>query len=150
PRDDRVTGHAPAEPAATSVRGPKGPLLRLPFTRAEAQEIARALPAGAVRSYLDFDASRATALSDQVAHSSVVHFATHALIDTERPAGSGIVLSLVDRQGRSQDGFLRLRDVYNLRLSADMVVLSACESALGESVRGEGLVGLTRGFMYAG
>jgi CHAT domain-containing protein len=63
---------------------------------------------------------------------------------------SGIVLSLVDEQGRAQDGFLRLHEVYNLNWSADLVVLSACQTALGKQINGEGLVGLTRGFMHAG
>jgi CHAT domain-containing protein len=63
---------------------------------------------------------------------------------------SGLVLSLVDEGGRQQDGFLRLQDIYNMRLSADLVVLSACRTALGRQIEGEGLVGLTRGFMYAG
>ena len=56
----------------------------------------------------------------------------------------------MDEDGRSRDGFLRLNTIYNLRLSADLVVLSACQTALGKEVAGEGLVGLTRGFMYAG
>jgi CHAT domain-containing protein len=81
---------------------------------------------------------------------SIVHFATHALIDHAHPELSGIVLSLVDGAGRPQDGVLRLHDVYNMRLSADLVVLSACQTALGPNVRGEGLIGLTRGFLYAG
>src|SRR6185369_10835773 len=66
------------------------------------------------------------------------------------PELSGIVLSLVDEQGRPQNGFLRLYDIYNLKLEADLVVLSACQTALGKEIKGEGLVGLTRGFMYAG
>jgi CHAT domain-containing protein len=60
------------------------------------------------------------------------------------------VLSLVDERGRPVNGFLDLEDVYNLSLSADLVTLSACETALGKEIKGEGLVGLTRGFMYAG
>ena len=72
------------------------------------------------------------------------------MVDSARPARSGIVLSLFDRKGRAQEGFLGLRDVYGLRLSADLVVLSACETALGRDLRGEGLVGLTTGFLYAG
>jgi CHAT domain-containing protein len=61
-----------------------------------------------------------------------------------------VVLSLVDEQGHSQDGFLQLHEVYNLKLNADLVVLSACKTALGKKIKGEGLVGLIRGFMYAG
>jgi CHAT domain-containing protein len=60
------------------------------------------------------------------------------------------VLSLVDQDGRPQEGFVRLHDIYNLKLSADLVVLSACNTGLGKDVKGEGLIGLTRGFMYAG
>ncbi|HYK22706.1 MAG TPA: CHAT domain-containing protein, partial [Pyrinomonadaceae bacterium] len=97
-----------------------------------------------------FDASRALATSAEMGQYRIVHFATHGLINNQHPELSGIVLSLVDREGRSQNGFLRLYDLYNLKLSADLVVLSACQTALGKEVRGEGLVGLTRGFMYAG
>ena len=64
------------------------------------------------------------------------------MLDADRPELSGVVLSLVDGAGRPQDGFLRLHDIYNLDLPADLVVLSACETALGADVRGEGLVGL--------
>jgi CHAT domain-containing protein len=80
----------------------------------------------------------------------VVHFATHGIINSQHPELSGIVLSLVDQNGQPQNGYLRLYDLYNLKLSADLVVLSACQTALGKEIRGEGLVGLTRGFMYAG
>jgi CHAT domain-containing protein len=79
-----------------------------------------------------------------------VHFATHGFANTQRPALSGVMLSLVDRAGREQDGFLSAADIFNLQLSADLVVLSGCRTALGSDVRGEGLVGLTRAFMYAG
>ena len=80
----------------------------------------------------------------------MIHFATHGLLDSRHPELSGIVLSMVDRNGNPQDGFLRLDEIYNLKLNADLVVLSACQTALGEEVRSEGLIGLTRGFMYAG
>src|SRR5262249_45748923 len=80
----------------------------------------------------------------------IVHFATHGLLNSERPELSGLVFSMVDEAGHQQDGFLRLHEIYNLRLPAELVVLSACQTALGKDIRGEGLVGLTRGFMYAG
>jgi CHAT domain-containing protein len=80
----------------------------------------------------------------------IVHFASHGLLSVAHPELSGIVLTLVDERGRPQDGFLRLPDVYGLRLPADLVVLSGCQTGLGKEVRGEGLLSLTRGFMYAG
>ena len=128
----------------------RGGLGRLLGSRREAATILSLLPPGHGRQALDFEADRALATSGELARYRIVHFATHGLLDAERPELSGLVLSLVDRQGRPQDGFLRLHEIYNLRLPADLVVLSACQTGLGQDVRGEGLVGLTRGFMYAG
>jgi CHAT domain-containing protein/tetratricopeptide (TPR) repeat protein len=125
-------------------------LARLPFTRQEAEAILSLARDGKSLKALDFNASRAMATSPELAEYRIVHFATHGLINSRRPHLSGIVLSLVDEHGRQQDGFLRAHDIYNLRFGADLVVLSACQTALGEQVRGEGLVGLTQGFMYAG
>jgi CHAT domain-containing protein/Tfp pilus assembly protein PilF len=123
---------------------------RLPFSRAEARDIAALLPPGTVRLATDFDANRSTALGTAVRDARIVHFATHGVLDAERPAFSGLVLSLVDARGTPQNGYLRLHDIYNMRLDADLVVLSACQTALGTEIRGEGLVGLARAFMYAG
>lgn len=81
---------------------------------------------------------------------AILHFATHGLLDPKRPEHSGILLSTVDDQGKKQEGFITLQDVYSLRAPVDLVVLSACRTGLGREIRGEGLVGLTRGFMYAG
>jgi CHAT domain-containing protein len=127
-----------------------GDLTRLHFSRQEADEIARL--AGEKRNLkaLDFEASRIMATNDTLSDYRIVHFATHGLINNHHPDLSGIVLSLVDEKGRPQNGFLRLYDIYNLKLNADLVVLSACQTALGKDVKGEGLMGLTRGFMYAG
>ena len=97
-----------------------------------------------------FNASRAMATSPELSQYRIVHFATHGVLDDQHPGLSGVILSLVDEQGRPQDGFLRLNDIYNLNLRAELVVLSACNTALGKDVRGEGLVGIVRGFMYAG
>jgi CHAT domain-containing protein len=125
-------------------------LVRLRFSRLEANEITRLAADKMKLEALDFAASRALAASAEVGQYRIVHFATHGLINNEHPELSGVVLSLVDEQGHPQNGFLRLYDIYNLKLSADLVVLSACQTALGKEIRGEGIVGLTRGFMYAG
>jgi CHAT domain-containing protein len=124
--------------------------VRLRFSRNEAEEIARMAPAADTFKALDFDANRDTVLSTDLRQYRILHFATHSLVNNVHPELSGVVLSLVDRAGRPQNGFLRLYDIYNLRLSSDLVVLSACQTALGEEIRGEGLIGLTRGFLYAG
>ena len=119
------------------------------FSRFEADAVTRIAGRRAVAS-LDFRASK-TAVTDQDLRSfRVLHLATHGVLNTEHPELSGLVFSLVDQGGRAVDGFLRLHEVYNLDLHADLVVLSACRTALGREVRGEGLVGLTRGFLYAG
>jgi CHAT domain-containing protein/Tfp pilus assembly protein PilF len=125
-------------------------LPRLLFTRQEAEAILAVTPPGAGMQALDFQADRATATSADLAQYRIVHFATHGLLNSEHPELSGLVFSLVQPDGSQQDGFVQLQDIYNLKLSADLVVLSACESGLGKEVSGEGLVGLTRGFMYAG
>jgi CHAT domain-containing protein/tetratricopeptide (TPR) repeat protein len=123
---------------------------RLDGSRAEAEEILSLVPAGQGRRALDFSASRSAAMSSEMVHYRILHFATHGFVDSERPELSGLVLSLVDETGRPQDGFLRLQDIYDLDVEADLVVLNACRTALGKDVRGEGLISLTRGFLHAG
>jgi CHAT domain-containing protein len=132
--------------------GPGGQLSirRLPFTRHEADQILAVAPAGANFKALDFRANRSVATSGELSQYRYVHFATHGYVDTTRAGLSAIVLSMVDEQGNPQDGFLRTHDIYNLKLPAELVVLSACETGLGKEVKGEGIEGLTRGFMYAG
>jgi CHAT domain-containing protein len=125
-------------------------LPRLFRTRWESERIASMLPQGAVLQALDFKASRETVNGAAVGNSGIVHFATHAILDGTHPELSGIALSMYDRTGKAQDGFLRAHDIFNLKLSADLVVLSACHTALGKEFKGEGLVGISRGFMYAG
>ncbi len=124
--------------------------VRLRFSREEADVIARLAPEGGKLEAVDFIANRATATSADLGQYRIVHFATHGLINSQHPDLSGVVLSLVDEKGQPQNGFLRLYEIYNLKLNADLVVLSACQTALGKEIKGEGLIGLTRGFMYSG
>ncbi len=125
-------------------------LVRLRFTRAEAEAIANYAPDSRRMIALDFAANLSNATGEEVRRSKIVHFATHGVIDSRVPELSGLVFSLYDAEGKPQNGFLRLADVYNLHLNADLVVLSACETALGKEIKGEGLVGLSRGMMFAG
>ena len=123
---------------------------RLPYTRQEAEQILAFVPQADSFNAIDFAANRTAAMNPTLSQYRYLHFATHGLIDSERPGLSALVLSLVDEQGNPQDGFLRVNEIYNLKLPAELVVLSACQTGLGKEIRGEGLVGLTRGFMYAG
>ncbi|HJX83450.1 MAG TPA: CHAT domain-containing tetratricopeptide repeat protein, partial [Candidatus Angelobacter sp.] len=125
-------------------------LKRLLYTRQEAEAIISVTPAPKRMKALDFQANRATATSADLGQYRIVHFATHGLLNNEHPELSGLVFSLVNSRGQPQDGFLELEDIYNLHLPVDLVVLSACDTGLGQEMNGEGLIGLTRGFMYAG
>jgi CHAT domain-containing protein/Tfp pilus assembly protein PilF len=126
-------------------------LPRLPATKQEARDIASVVPPASLMEATDFQANRETATSPRLAGYSIVHFATHGIVNEKNPELSGVVLSLYDEKGVfHKEGFLSLEDIYGLTLPADLVVLSACRTGLGKDVRGEGLIGLTRGFMYAG
>ncbi len=154
PDDPRVAKRKPGLPAPAADDRRSGDadaflLNRLRFSRQEALGIA-ALAPGAVTTELDFAADRDLVLSGRLRDFRYIHFATHGIFDAGRPELSGLALSRVGPDGKPREGFLSLRDVYGLDLAADLVVLSGCQTALGREVRGEGLLGLTRGFLYAG
>jgi CHAT domain-containing protein len=140
---------APSQTVAAR-QGKSGSLARLPFTRREARAILAFVPPSARKEAFDFEASRATALSSDLAQYRIVHFATHGFFNTEHPELSGLVLSLVDKNGEDQEGFLLTSDVFGMTLTADLVVLSGCRTALGREVHGEGITGLSRAFLFAG
>ena len=125
-------------------------LPRLPYTRQEAEAILALAPPTGRKAALGFEANRTAAMSDDLSNYRIIHFATHSFLDTMHPELSGIALSMLDREGRPQEGFVRSYEVFNLKLAAELVVLSSCRTGLGKEVKGEGLYGMTRGFMYAG
>ncbi len=134
----------------TNVRNGNLKLARLDGTRSEAEEIARLARSSGRQAdvWLDFDADEANLSARKLDGYRVLHFATHGLLDAERPQFTGLALSLVGQT--EADGFLRVDEVFNLRLGSPLVMLSACETGLGKERRGEGVIGLTRAFMYAG
>lgn len=127
-----------------------GAISSLPQSREEAEAIMNVVPKGEGMAALGFDASRAMVMGTDLSQYRIIHFATHGFADLNHPELSGIVLSLVDAKGQPQDGYLRLHEIYNLNLPADLVVLSACQTGIGKQIKGEGLIALTRGFTYAG
>jgi CHAT domain-containing protein/tetratricopeptide (TPR) repeat protein len=137
-----LAGNEPDKPGV-SVSLP-----RLDGTRDEANMIRSVIPDAEL--HFDWDANLESATDAKIGKFRVLHFATHGIAPDDNPELAGVVLSLVSRQGKAQQGYLGLPRVYNLNLAADLVVLSACETGLGKDIQGEGLVGLTRGFMYAG
>ncbi len=122
----------------------------LPGSCAEARAIREAVGPQNAHLALRFEANRQSVVEGQLNRYSVVHFATHGILDAQHPEMSGLILSLFNANGRAQDGYLRLGDIYRLRLSADLVVLSACQSGLGKELESEGIIGLPRGFLFAG
>jgi CHAT domain-containing protein/Flp pilus assembly protein TadD len=162
--DERVENGAPrsaiafsgdrssSQPTLRSVKDsvPNGGAMRLLHASEEADAILAAAPRGTGMVAKGFDASRETAMSPLVGEYKIVHFATHGFVNSEHPELSSILLTMVKRDGSKTNGLMPLQDIYNLNLSAELIVLSACDTALGKDMKGEGLVGLTRGFISAG
>ena len=139
----------PAPGALNTLLRNGGPA-RLIHASEEADAISAAAPPGTTMVAKGFDASRETAMSAEVGQYQILHFATHGVLNSEHPEFSAIVLTMVDQNGVKKNGLMPLHDIYNLNLSADLTVLSACQTALGKDVKGEGLVGLSHGFLSAG
>jgi CHAT domain-containing protein len=135
-------------PTTRSFTGPS--LSRLPYTGREARAIADLLPKAVNLIAVGFDANLDAVLAHDLRPYRYIHFATHGIVDSESPALSALALSQFDEQRERRAGFLRLYDIYALELDAEVVVLSACDTGLGREIRGESLVGLTQGFLYAG
>ncbi|HSF38449.1 MAG TPA: CHAT domain-containing protein [Thermoanaerobaculia bacterium] len=122
----------------------------LPDSRREVADIAR-LYRGSSKLYLESEANEENVKSnDLVERAERLHFATHARPDERRPELSSLILADEKARNGEEDGLLQAHEIFRLKLSADLVVLSACETGLGEEVSGEGLVGLSRSFLYAG
>ena len=123
---------------------------RLPNTATEAKAILKLVPDESSLSAFRFDANYEWATSKNLNQYQILHFATHGFANPDQPELSGIVLSLVNKDNESIPGYLRLADLFEQDYPAELIVLSACETGLGKNVNGEGVVGLTRGLMYAG
>ncbi len=152
PRNDDMRGLALASAAAdvTNTKIGKLKLARLAGTRMEAQQIAQLVRGSGASAdvLLDLEASEANVARRDLSRYRMVHFATHGLLDATRPQFTGLALAATRTD--DADGFLRVGEVFNLRLGSPLVILSACETGLGKEKRGEGVIGLTRAFIYAG
>ncbi len=147
--DSKQTESSPSLPDYQSFLR-NGGSMRLAHASEEADTIMQNVPRGAGLVAKGFEANRERATSSLLGQYQIVHFATHSFLNSQHPELSGVVLSRVSRDGSEVDGFLGLQEIYRLKLSSDLVVLSACDTALGKDVSGEGLVGLTHAFISAG
>jgi CHAT domain-containing protein/Tfp pilus assembly protein PilF len=144
--DDRVKNAAPGVGRVAAAED----LKRLEYTRNEARNIRALASHGESLDLVDFGANKTAVAGDRLAGYQIIHFATHGLMDPTHPQLSGLALSMYDEKGEPVDGFLRVNDIFAMKLGARLVVLSACESGQGQLVGAEGLMGLTRGFFFAG
>jgi CHAT domain-containing protein/Tfp pilus assembly protein PilF len=152
-QDERMRGRRQLMAAAMSEPQDESDLTglsRLRGSEREAQEILRLTRDRAYEVALGFAANREWVMRGHIEEAEIVHFATHGIVNQEFPSLSGLVLSQVDEQGRRRDGLLRAHEIKGLNLKAQLVVLSACQTALGKDIRGEGLVGLTQSFLVGG
>ena len=149
PGDRRLAGRPPNGDDAVNDTDPNG-LERLPATAREAEAIAGLVEPEQKLLATGFEASRSNVLEASLGDFQVVHFATHGLIDSRYPALSSLAFSRFNELGVPQENLLRLHDLYNLELNAQLVTLSACSTALGREISGEGLNGLTQGLMHSG
>jgi len=140
----------PAVPGLRVAAARPHELPRLPFAADEATAIAALVPADRVRLATGLDARRDLITGGALGSYDILHIAAHGLVNARNPDLSGIALAMVDARGGDQDGFLRLHELYQLEIGAELVTLSGCETALGREIRGEGMIGLSRGFLHAG
>ncbi len=144
----RSAAAAPAPSVADEYAERGFSVTRLPYTRAEVLAISRLFPAPLRQIYLGEQAREETVKAEKLDDYRYIHFASHGFIDEAVPARSGILFS---RDASStEDGVLQMGEIMRLKLNADLVTLSACSTGLGKAVKGEGILGLTRAFFYAG
>jgi CHAT domain-containing protein/Tfp pilus assembly protein PilF len=128
----------------------RGYIAPLPATEEETEAVFKLYDVNNLKAkvLLHNDASEGYIKSGELEHYKALHFATHGFVNSEKPELSGLLLAQ-DTTGK-EDGVLYSGEIYNLKLNADVVVLSACETGLGKIQKGEGIIGLTRALLYAG
>lgn len=129
---------------------PVTPLHRLLNTRLEANQIADLWSADKVDVFTGFEVNRRNLTTANLADYRFIHIAAHGLFNNSHPENSGLLVSQFNEYGQKDNGFVSLQDIFHMHLKADLVVLSTCQSGLGEDFSGEGLSGLKHGFFYAG
>jgi len=146
---DHETSDTTSEENAQPTDSLRGKPARLPNTGSEVREIVRLFPPGSADLFLRGDATEERVKQQGLlSHYRFIHFATHGLVNERKPELSALLFSRKEKS--NEDGYLRSAEIFNLDLSSQLVVLSACQTGMGRLIRGEGLIGLTRAFMYAG